>query len=77
MKSRRFIRSPRRRGRAATFQDKRVRGAAPLWKLRRRGLVTARLERRGTDLLGRARPGSQNSNKKFSGEINGAASGLD
>jgi hypothetical protein len=26
--------------------------------------------RRGTDLLGRARPGSQHSNKKFSREIN-------
>jgi hypothetical protein len=32
--------------------------------------------RRGTDLF-RARPGSQHSNKKFSREINGAASGLD
>jgi hypothetical protein len=41
------IRSPRRRLRAATvrFQGQRVRGAARLWKLRRRGLVTARLER--------------------------------
>ena len=40
------IRRPRRRARAATVRFQTcVRGTAWLWKLRRRGLVTARLER--------------------------------
>jgi len=70
----RLLSTPRPRPGSRQPARRRSRSALPAsWTARRQqGRI-----RRGTDLLGRARPGSQRSNKKFSREINGAASGLD